>query len=812
MQKPVIAGVDGKLLESKTADSARFVYSNYVMPLLITSGDDVTPILPGYKREMLNAFARAGVINGPQIREALPALGLGELLSFNGLEIPDAPPAPGTVTGGGEPIRSEALGRLDYVGELLEMVDANLSRTDRVVTRAARTELREARTALADGRFDRRPPHPVPEQPTPPTREEMIQFFIGLLKSDIAYFFLDRTRIQPSSFHIGEHVYALSLAPGEEVTLEQKTFTKRQMTYEEQNDTETELNLELASTLSTEIQEGFEQQKTLTDTWGLAVSHSGQYSSPIISDVAYGSFNANHSLSYTTNVTNADQETRHRATKDSQVVSSKVAAKYRTEHKTVFKVSAEQGFESVAKRVIRNPNPLTPITLHFFKILQQIDLTYERYGVRLGWAPSIKDPAYGFFEQITAGRDKILSDAEAALPRKPEPPAAGGDGNGGGAQAAQPKWSSSEVLDAGTGAADGSMSGDFPVDVPLDDGYEWDGTTDSIDIASVGDRPKEMFSRDVKGRPTVVMNTGGGSALRVVVHIGAGADAFRRRMIQIQVNVLLVPKRDQAPASDPQADQELAAYQMAVRDWEATCDRLRDDAHSAAGEWEQTMMRNLNPVVEMVNQLIKNSFPPNVRDEGWEIDLWQQLFDWQRASYVPYPGWWADGPLRDPTRDPADFVNASWAHLYLPIRVGMERLALRWIHGRSTKQLDARTEARFDDIEADLKKYREERFGDPTETMDPAADGFYQEKFDKIASWTDLMPTDGTHIEVVQAYSMAADELTLRQARDAAELRGAVIASHDQDAKLKKKAVDKMSQPASVEVTIAPFGAVDGTS
>src|SRR5262249_16753019 len=236
------------------------------------------------------------------------------------------------------------------------------------------------------------------------------------------------------------------------------------------------------------------------------------------------------------------------------------------------------------------------------------------------------------------------------------------------------------------------------------------------------------------------------------------------------------------------------------------------DARAAAEEWERTMVRNLNPVVEMLNQLIKRSFPPNVRDEGWEIDLWQQVFDWQRASYIAYPGWWADAPLRDPTRYPADFVNASWAHLYLPIRVGMERLALRWIHGHSTNPLDSKIEARFDVIEADLKKYRETHFGDPTEAMEPTADGVFAEKFDTIASWHDVMPTDGTHIEVVQAYSNAADDVTLQQSQDAAQLRAAVIASHEQDARLKEQAVGQMSEPASVKVTIAPFGTEDGSS
>jgi hypothetical protein len=815
MQEAVVADVTGAFLESSTADSERFVYSNYVMPLLITAGDEVTPLLPGYKRTAITEFVDAGIIDASQLSELLSTLDLGEVLSFNELNVLPRPVDPNPADRLPEVGTTIALENIDEANELLRMIDSSLSESGRVVAYAARAKLDEARASIAGGLSGLREPL-LPEPPPPPTQEQMIEFFIGLLQSDIAYFFLDRTRIRPSGFRIGEQVYALSLGPGEEVTLEQKTFSKRQVTFEEQNDQEAEFNIELASTLSTEIQEGYERQKTITDTWGLNVGKTGSYSSPVISDVAYGSFNTNHTIGYTKNVTAADQETRRRSTKDGQVASSKVAAKYRTAHKTVFRVAAEHGFESVAKRTIRNPNRFTPVTLHFFKILQRLELDHERYGVRLGWTPCIKDPAYSFFAQITAGKAKILSDAEAALPAKPAPPIIGGGGDGGGTTAPTDKWFSSEIVLAGRGAADGSMSGDFTVDVPFGADYEWDGNLDRIVVDKLGARPKENFSADRKGVPVVVKDpSSDGSALRVVVHIGAQADVRwgGPRMIEFQVQVRMAPKVDDTPpAADPAAAEALAAYNVAVRDWEATCEEQRAAARRAADNWEQTMRRNVNPVVEMVSQIIKRSFPAMVRDEGWEIDLWQKLFDWERANYVAYPSWWSDAPMRDPTLDPSEFVNASWARLYLPVRVGMERLALRWMHAQTTRKLRPAVEAQFDAIEADLKAYRNERFGDEMETMSTDADGVFQEQFDTLATWTDLMPTDGTHIEVVQAFSMAADELTLRESEEASKLRQAVLAGHQDDAKLKSKAIDQMSEPASVDVTIAPFGTLDGSS
>src|SRR5262249_13742423 len=57
--------------------------------------------------------------------------------------------------------------------------------------------------------------------------DKSLEALAGLLQPTIGYAFLDRTRIRPAGFAIGEHIYAIGLAPSEEIVLEQKTFTKR---------------------------------------------------------------------------------------------------------------------------------------------------------------------------------------------------------------------------------------------------------------------------------------------------------------------------------------------------------------------------------------------------------------------------------------------------------------------------------------------------------------------------------------------------------------------------------------------------------
>ena len=87
MPKAIIAALDESLLETKSADSDRFVLCNYVMPLLITYADGVTPLLPDYKRALLNAFARNGVIDGPRILERVSGLEVGDVVARNGLAL-----------------------------------------------------------------------------------------------------------------------------------------------------------------------------------------------------------------------------------------------------------------------------------------------------------------------------------------------------------------------------------------------------------------------------------------------------------------------------------------------------------------------------------------------------------------------------------------------------------------------------------------------------------------------------------------------------------------------------------------------------
>ncbi|MGC4847581.1 hypothetical protein ACLQ3F_10095 [Micromonospora sp. DT15] len=747
MGEVVVAEADLATLGFSNAHSDRYVYSNYFVPVQLTFDDGQTPLLPFYVKQALIEAMRYGGLSQDRLPHLLKELGLSGLWKANDMDAADAA-LPGQDSG------------MIY---------------------------RE-----------------------PPARRQSIlgdqeaEFVAGLLQSDVGIAFLDRTRIRPVGFALGEHVYALALAPGEEAVLEQRTYTKRELTLEEQDETERQTDVELTSALTTELQEGFERQKSLTDTWGLNASHTGQYTSPT---GVWGTFNASHTIGYTRSVTAASQETSRRAVKDSQTATSKVAARYRTQHKTDFKLVSETGMESTSKRTVRNPNRATPITLHYFKVLQRLELAHERYGARVCWAPTVRDPALAFAKKITDGRQRIRDNALAALPAMPVKPVRPAPGV---PAAVETRTIHSPVVTLDKWGFTGDMSADYDIDVTFDSGWEWDGDIESIrqSLNLITRRPPTGIAARVVGVP-VVTDVNGQPALRVRIHVGAaswlagpGADVqlaatFRRTPTQVDQN-----------ADDAAYNALVAGYLTDLQAWQDARVAALAAAEEAGDEFEARLRGGYSPVNEMVSQIVEAHFPASVRDEAWEIDFWHRVFDWERASFVSYPGWWSAGDARAPERDPSDFLNASWAKLYLPVRAGMELAALRWIFGKAVAtRLAPAVEEQLATFVDELAAFRTSHLGTGDEM--PELTGECQEVPERVyclAKWAELMPTDGTHLEVVQGATTAADAITSKEITDAEALRAALLDGELQTNRLKTRAYDQMTEAADVDIHLGTSG------
>lgn len=805
-QKAIIAGLDSQFLQITTANSDRFVFVNYFQPLLRTEYWEI----PGYDPSWKETIPLLATRHGPSVmRELVERLNLGHGIEDSG--IPWPPPEAdnfGRVTiepnGGSremELLRRELGGLSEFASALhlssdLGSVATELStRVDRIASTA------HALTSASEATASVYPTLPKKESDylekwlgTATTKRTLsAEQLFAMLQSQIGVLFLDRTRVRPIGFAVGEHLYSLSLAPGEEVVLEQKTFSKRETTFEEQSEEERQLDIELSSTLTTEIQEGLDRQDSRTNTTGWTGGGGVEGEIKGVPVKASGS--------YSNTVVDAHSASRRRSVKDGTTSSSKVASKYRAVHRTTFRLAKEDRFESTSKRVIKNPSRYTPMQLHYFRIIQRLELQRERYGARLSWAPSVKDPAFDIFRRIADGKKKIKQAelARITITARPEPPK----------KTAQPaQVSKGTAKDADKWGLSGDMSASYNVEVEIPSGYVWDKDAEfvkqNISItrgASPSRHPlNDGWWWEIIGEPWT-----NDTSVFIKVHIGAKSTWGQGGKITMQPSIRCLADPN---AADPEYQKAYDSWTVELSDWQMKVSELTGEAMKNGQEkadlWERETLRQMDPIQELINAIISSHFPASSRDECWELELWQQLFDWDNASFRLFPSWWSDLPIRDSTKPPNDFINASFAKIYVPVKVGMETLALRWIFLQKLTPGKTPFENGLRTLQLQIEEFRKRYLGDVDETHITDVNGVQvaEEKFIPLAKWTELLPTDGTHLEVVQGATTALDVMSEGEAKALTDLRAAQLLSHKEDTELKRAAVAQITEPATVKISI----------
>jgi hypothetical protein len=320
------------------------MYSKQFMPLRLQRPDN-TPLLTFYQKAEISSFLAENqemvrpLLERREVRELLERAGAvpdnghsrAAMSRLESLGLPKgnpcAEPSSSTLATSltrlgteHDEVRRERIDRnIADVAELLRVaraaespaISSEISRLvqekmENLVTESAQLQLKDSEgtkaVTRAHGYAAARPLRRMTATMATPDPTDVI---VNLLKSEIGYLFFDRTRIRPSGFAVGEHLYALSLAPGEEVVLEQKTFSKRQLTYEEQTEEERQKDLELSSTLSTELQEGAERQRNRTNSAGFTAGGS-------VGGNIYG-VEVSANLGYSTNLTEANRPVLRRS-------------------------------------------------------------------------------------------------------------------------------------------------------------------------------------------------------------------------------------------------------------------------------------------------------------------------------------------------------------------------------------------------------------------------------------------------------------------------------------------------------------------
>ncbi len=613
---------------------------------------------------------------------------------------------------------------------------------------------------------------------------------VDLLRSPIGYMFLDRTLVVPNGFVLGEHVYSLSLAPGEEVTLEQKSWTKREISLEDLVETEQEINLEQSSVLTTELQDGVTRQQTNDQSQGgTSTTNVGVRANVPLDDKSSVGIDLSNGNTTTHDLKDADSRTKTESTKNTFQRTSKVAAKYRALHKTTFKISTEVGFEATSKRIVRNPNPGSALDLHYFKILRSLQLTHERYGVRLCWTPFLRDPGFAVRERIQKAEEEAAARLAETLPLPPEPLAPATS-----TQPAQMKEGDELDLNDKFGFwNDMRVDVETKFDLSKAPGLDWDGVNYDVTLHFSGNRSSHAT---VLGSPWRE-----GIFVKARVHVGIDWTTDTRGTASVALKLYLVPVLTNADKT------ALDNYHTAVANWKKEVNRLQAEAQQKATEQAPSLVDQVlaatSPISEMLGRIVETQFAPAIRDDFSEVAFWHSIFDFSVAGYALYPGWWSGKPLPYSERAPADFLNASWAQVCLPVRPGEENeiRALRFIYGNVIDQrLDKDHEDAFQRFVTELQEYRKQHFGNSNEVdFDPDSGVRISHAF-TLAQWEETLPTDGTHVESVFASTSAVDEAGERAATLQAELQSALLEQRNRDVSLKDKAAQLMTAPKTTVV------------
>lgn len=521
--------------------------------------------------------------------------------------------------------------------------------------------------------------------------------------SHLGYLFLQQTRLRPFGSVIGEPVFTLSLAPQETVVLTQKSWTKRKQSLEELAAYELEHSFERASALSSELSENLEHELENSSKFSLNASVSGSY--------GFAGFGIQASLGTSYDTSTAEKSSQAHTVKQSQQRTEKASSKARSEHKTTFKVESETGSESSSRRTLRNLNTAHSLMLSYYKVFQRYQVIEERIDVRLCWAPCVKAPG----QEILNRLKNDLNRAASALSETEDPDWV---------PKGYPPRPGPELITTKNETIT------FTVPVP---------SADTVGYSFVIPPEYEYASVDVR----VVTSTGVIFTKPIAVGPAPGTQGPIPQTITVIVQGV-------GPASvtvyavitcNPTAAR-LARWRNDVQGpREQEIKRRRDEYDTAKKILDDAMKGNtvvsFDPLTELMRRILQTEIGKDLRDDCHEVVQWHEIFDWEGMSYRLYPAWWDDGNKTVSER--VNFLNTSWAQLYIPVTRGCEQVATQLLLGPLAKYSDAKQ------LYEEITKFRAANF----------ADGAVIE----MGRWFELMPTDGTYVEPVLGKCDGCDDI-----------------------------------------------------
>ncbi len=608
----------------------------------------------------------------------------------------------------------------------------------------------------------------------------------------VGLLFAERLRFQPSGLVVGEQIYTLSLAPGEEVQLRQVVETKRQITAEDISDREQETSRNLSSSWSTDISEGLSSQNTLQEAMNFGANANVQLP---IEELPIGlGANVSHSTS------SADTTSRERSIKTSVQRTLGATARMRAQHKIRLEITNEVGTTLAATRTIKNQNAQRATTYVFSKVYRKERVTLERHDVQLCLRLVVTDPSQQARQTFLSNLAKINPNDPANYPEAAPRAISVGqrfqllpDTNtrdeSAGHYSAQMDVNLKADL-VGNAIPSGSICSDFRLKV-LDfyvRKYEWNFWITSEDTTERHSSYAELRALGGEVRWLATPQTGQSEAKGTVVvtfpfrkdygGYGLWGNSTSVDQVWFRVEANWVPS------------------QMELDSRASTIDRLREELTAACTEERVRQLRDI-AISDYSGQTVAKAFAEKLDGAG-DIASLRHIFDFNsvKIESVPY---WASGTGRTIYRSLeenlrslpiplsmseilAPELTTPQAVVYVPVFAGHEADALDFLSG--VTEPDKRR------LVSDLQAYRRQHFvaalsslpqysdvlGPKPPIGTPAAAGEWanewekpQQKFDVLAHWQTFVPTDGVHVEARLSDSVATDEHQTRMLENQAD-------------------------------------------
>lgn len=612
----------------------------------------------------------------------------------------------------------------------------------------------------------------------------------------VGVLFDERLRFQPTGLVLGEEVATVSLAPGEQVEVRQTVETKRRAVLEDIQDREEERQTTFSSTWSTEITEAFSRNEQQSESTSLDLRAGASVpipDTPVTVDA--GAVRG-------TRVETAHNASTEIATGAAAEETRTAANKLRAQHRVRVEITTEQSSGIVSTRTLRNANQERGTTFVLRKVYRRDRVAHERYGSRLCLRVPVTNPVRDTLAEFVRRAAELHPDRVVAR-LGPPPPASEASGK------IEFVVRAGEVLDGSTewitlrhDARDVRLRSEFEgdldaravllevgsprlVELDVQRAEAWVGTVPEVKETDelTGAEARGLY-RDMGGlvRWQTAPQIGQTHPVGVLAvdfprdRSGPGhsdlpiwAPLIQVSRLALEANTVWGPKSS-----------DVLAYAAQVAD-------LRAQAYANFNEADVFALRDAATRV-YAGQVVERALTLLGRTRA----VTARLFDLDDV-FVESEPWWASAlgtenaelvretlralPLGAPVDDfivPA--LTAGEATAFIPIARGQEASALALVDDlydpiKLTEQIADYRESHFAPNAAATPSYDEILGpGEPAGTAAGAASwaNAWEEPpqaFDVLGAWSELIPIDGLHTEMLLSATSGADEGAIARAR-----------------------------------------------